>query len=289
MFFITILLWNKNRAAIVTVLPGLGIFGTFLGIVYSLMSLDFMDIRNSLPRLTEGMSIGFISSLLGLGIANVVRIYLEMTNKMTKEEASLSSVVEILNKNNDCLSNLTNTLLDEESNPVVKQVKNLRLEMNEKSGQLINEFKNIKLNLVIIGDGQEMENLQDLAKSLNIFNKCWFYGDCYNESEIANLIYNSDLCISPGNVGLTAIHSLVYGTPVITHSDFNNQGPEFEAIVPGKTGDFFEKNSLESLISVVNNWFNINRDKVPQNCFKIIDKYYNPTYQYNVIKKVIEI
>jgi len=160
------LLWNRNRAAIVNVLPGLGIFGTFLGIVYSLMSLDFMDIRNSLPRLMEGMSIGFISSLLGLGIANVLRIYLEMTNKMT-EEASLSSVVEMLSKNNDYISNLTNTLLDEESNPVVKQVKNLRLEMNEKSVQLINEFKNFAETQAENNANSLIEALEQVMRDFN--------------------------------------------------------------------------------------------------------------------------
>lgn len=54
----------------------------------------------------------------------------------------------------------------------------------------------------------------------------------------AEFIYNADLCVSPGNVGLTAMHSLVFGCPVITHNCFEWQMPEFEAIQPGITGDF---------------------------------------------------
>lgn len=30
------------------------------------------------------------------------------------------------------------------------------------------------------------------------------------------------------------MHSLVYGTPIITHDNFDRQGPEYEAIAPGK-------------------------------------------------------
>ena len=52
----------------------------------------------------------------------------------------------------------------------------------------------------------------------------------YDENEIGDLIYNADLCVSPGNVGLTAIHTLTYGTPVLSHANFPNQMPEFEAI-----------------------------------------------------------
>jgi glycosyltransferase involved in cell wall biosynthesis len=42
-----------------------------------------------------------------------------------------------------------------------------------------------------------------------------FYGESYNERELAPLIALADVCVSPGNVGLTAIHALTYGTPVI--------------------------------------------------------------------------
>lgn len=82
------------------------------------------------------------------------------------------------------------------------------------------------------------QQLQQQVKSYNLANNIWFYGACYDEIKNAALIYNADLCVSPGNVGLTAMHSMVFGTPVITHNDFKWQMPEFEAIEPGKTGDF---------------------------------------------------
>lgn len=60
--------------------------------------------------------------------------------------------------------------------------------------------------------------------------------------------------ISPGKVGLTAMHGLAYGVPIITHGNFDNQMPESEAIQPGVTGDFFEEDSVESLAAVIARW-----------------------------------
>ena len=70
------------------------------------------------------------------------------------------------------------------------------------------------------------------------------YGETFDEAEISKLLNHADLCVSPGNVGLTAMHALAYGVPVATHNDFKNQMPEFEAITPGKTGFSLRKTLL---------------------------------------------
>lgn len=57
----------------------------------------------------------------------------------------------------------------------------------------------------------------------------------------AELIYNADLCVAPGNIGLTAMHAMMFGCPCISHNDFSWQMPEFEAIVPYKTGNFLKE------------------------------------------------
>lgn len=101
--------------------------------------------------------------------------------------------------------------------------------------------RNQPLNLIFIGKGEEQEKLQKMVDNLNIESYVWFYGASYDEKELSNLIYNADICVAPGNVGLTAIHSLVYGCPVITHDNFKEQMPEFEAIQKNVTGDFLSK------------------------------------------------
>lgn len=139
-------------------------------------------------------------------------------------------------------------------------------------------------NLVLVGDGAEKKHLQQLAADLNI--KTWFYGASYNDNETASLIYNADLCVSPGNVGLTGIHTMTFGTPVITHSNFKNQMPEFEAINTGKTGNFFEEDNVESLANTIHNWFmnHKNREKVREACYDEIDTHWTPEFQLKVLQ-----
>jgi glycosyltransferase involved in cell wall biosynthesis len=147
-------------------------------------------------------------------------------------------------------------------------------------------------NLTFIGGGQELKSLMTLAQSLSIENNVWFYGPCYNEAELGNLIYNADLCVSPGNIGLTAMHSMVYGTPALTHNDFKWQMPEFEAIRDGVTGGFFDYGDVNALANSIDLWFdkhNGNREAVRTACFEEIDKYWTPYYQLNILNEVINL
>lgn len=154
------------------------------------------------------------------------------------------------------------------------------LMMLKKSGKIY--------NLVFVGDGVEMENLTQRVIKLQIEKNVWFYGACYDERKNAELVYNADLCVSPGNVGLTAMHALVFGCPVITHNDFDWQMPEFEAIKQNVTGDFFKKDDVKDLVATISRWFATKqkqREEVRKACFEEIDTNWNPNYQMGVIRK----
>lgn len=145
-------------------------------------------------------------------------------------------------------------------------------------------------NLTFIGGGSEMENLKRIAKDLNLNTQVWFYGPCYDEKELSSLIYNADLCVAPGNIGLTAMHAMVFGTPCITHNDFPYQMPEFEAIIPNVTGCFFERNDINNLADNLDEWFTKKQSKrelVRKACMDEIDKNWNPYYQINLFKQVL--
>jgi glycosyltransferase involved in cell wall biosynthesis len=152
------------------------------------------------------------------------------------------------------------------------------------------KFTEYEFNLVIIGDDNEGGvNLQHMVSENQLQENVWFYGACYDEEVIGDLLYNATACVSPGNIGLTAMHSLVYGTPAITHNNFTNQGPEFEAIEAGKTGDFFEENNIDSLIEKIKVWIEkskFEREIIRVNCYKKIDFSYNPNFQFNVINSI---
>ena len=144
------------------------------------------------------------------------------------------------------------------------------------------------VNLIVIGEGPMLSFVTNLSLELN--NSIYFYGPCYEEKVIGKLLANASLCVSPGNVGLTAIHSLSFGTPVITHNNFSNQMPEFEAIEDGVTGAFFKENSIESLKRTIIKWLSehpCKNDDLTNNCYNRIDDYYNPYYQLQIVNLAI--
>ena len=143
-------------------------------------------------------------------------------------------------------------------------------------------------NMTFVGGGEKAEELKQLAERLGLQDSVWFYGPCYDEKELSSLIYNADLCVAPGNIGLTAMHSMVFGTPCITHNDFPYQMPEFEAIKDGVTGTFFKRNDINDLAYKIDEWFKSFKDlreQVRKACMDEIDKEWNPYYQIEVLKK----
>jgi len=145
------------------------------------------------------------------------------------------------------------------------------------------------VNLLFIGDGESRKELTGKAEALGVSERVVFYGACHDEDELAPLIGMADICVSPGEVGMTAIHSMSFGTPVITHDDPLHQMPEFESIVEGETGALFERDSLSSLVQCVTEWLKSNpdREQVRRRCFSMVDSRYNPEYQVQEIVKAL--
>lgn len=148
------------------------------------------------------------------------------------------------------------------------------------------------VNVVLIGTGEDEAALQALSVQLGITSQLWFYGACYEETELGELIYNAQLCVSPGNVGLTAIHAMMYGTPVASHNNFDQQMPESEAIEEGSTGFFFTQGSSASLAQGIDRWLNqhtssSSRETIRLNAFNKVDLLFNPYRQLEVLMQVL--
>lgn len=145
-----------------------------------------------------------------------------------------------------------------------------------------------EFNCILIGDGEEKEHLISLVMDHQLEKNICFYGSCYDDSENGKLIMLADCCVSPGNVGLSAIHCLALGTPVITHENFCNQMPEVEAVVNGKTGFFFTEDSVESLVVAIENFYIPGqKQKMEADCIAFIDEFFNPENQCNIISGAV--
>ncbi len=147
----------------------------------------------------------------------------------------------------------------------------------------------LDLNLAIVGDGPEADRLNALIHSYNLSDRVWMYGATYDEIEVAKLFYNAAVVVSPGNVGLMAIHAMQYGTPVISHGNFETQMPESEAIIEGRTGLTFKEGDLDDLCRAIRQWLDAadDRQQVREACYEVIESHWNSTYQIGLLKSVL--
>lgn len=164
-----------------------------------------------------------------------------------------------------------------------------RLDLVIKSMKLLSD-RNKPVNFLLVGKDVENMNLHELVKECDLEKNVHFFGPCYDDEILGNFFYNADVCVSPGNVGLTAMSAMSFGCPVISHNDFAEQMPEFEAIKPGKTGDFFAKDNIEDLSNKIEIWVSktlAQREEIRKNCFEEIDSRWNIYSESNAFKKAL--
>lgn len=143
-------------------------------------------------------------------------------------------------------------------------------------------------NCLIVGAGNESDRLKNLVVKSGLEDQVLFYGASYNDEMNAQLLMLADCTVSPGNVGLTAIHSLTFGTPVITHDNFFNQGPEVEAVIPDKTGLLFVENNVESLSAAIDDLILHGKKLVMSHyCIEEIKQKWNPSNQARIISNAL--
>lgn len=147
--------------------------------------------------------------------------------------------------------------------------------------------KHRAVNLLVVGDGPQRSHLEAQASAAAV--KAFFAGACYDEQQLAAYFLAANVTVSPGNVGLTCMHSLGYGVPVITHDDPNEQMPEWEAIEIGVTGAVFRKGSAEDLAAQIERW---TRTALPsqstrERCRASIARRYHPRAQAEAIETAI--
>lgn len=152
----------------------------------------------------------------------------------------------------------------------------------------INE-NNRKFNLLIIGEGSELAALKELAQKEKIDQYVYFAGAIYGE-EVFRYLSIAKLSVIPGNVGLSAMHAMALGIPIISHDNFNIQMPEFEAIIEGVTGSFYQEGNIKSLVSKIHYWIfdNSALEKAKQECLRVISSRYHVNYQTKIIQECLE-
>ena len=100
---------------------------------------------------------------------------------------------------------------------------------------------------VIVGAGAREPGLRAAAETAGVRDRVHFVGDRYLEDDLAPLFALADLFVYPKNVGLSLIHALAYGVPVLTGDDLASHNPEVHALEDGVNGALFRHGDAADL------------------------------------------
>lgn len=146
------------------------------------------------------------------------------------------------------------------------------------------EMESMAIRLVVVGAGQEAAHIEQKALECNVDVE--MRGAIYDPEVLALEFNAADAVVSPGKVGLLAIHALEHGVPVITHSEPTRQMPEYEAIQPGRTGELFAYGEPADLARAIHRVINNGKSHYAGNVGAVLAKY-NADYQWDVIERVV--
>lgn len=104
------------------------------------------------------------------------------------------------------------------------------------------------VRIVIIGNGDtERQSLQQRAVELGVDDVMIFERGLYNEEELAPWFLSADVFCYPENIGLSILHALWYGTPVVTSDRRECHNPEIVYHEPGRNGECYRHGDVASL------------------------------------------
>jgi len=104
---------------------------------------------------------------------------------------------------------------------------------------------------VIIGDGDDLLRLRQLAQELGVAEQVRWLGAQYEEANIAPWFLSS-LCFTyPGPIGLSILHAMGYGLPVVTHNDRRRHNPEIVVLREGWNGLMFHDGDINDLANKI--------------------------------------
>lgn len=151
-----------------------------------------------------------------------------------------------------------------------------RLVPYKKVDLVVEAFNRLELPLVIVGTGSEENTLRRQAKA-NIK-----FAGLASDKELVGYYQGCKALIFPQNedFGITALEAQAAGKPVIAYK----AGGALETVIEGKTGIFFEEQTVDSLMGAVRG-FDSQMFK-PENCIRNAQRFSKETFLQKFAKLI---
>lgn len=146
-----------------------------------------------------------------------------------------------------------------------------------------------KVHIALIGEGSERTRLAQLADEHQINKLVHFLGEQYDEAYLGLALSSSDLSVVPSGAGLSIMHALAYGTPVLIHDRVEFHFPEWEAVKDGVTGFYYKYGSVEDLAEKIDRAIfpKPAKARMAEQCRNVIQSTYNPHRQVEIISAMV--
>jgi glycosyltransferase involved in cell wall biosynthesis len=147
-----------------------------------------------------------------------------------------------------------------------------------------------RVHVALIGEGSERKNLEQLSRERGVTDLVHFLGANYNERFLGLALSTADLSVVPSGAGLSVMHAMTYGTPVLIHDRIAQHFPEWEAVEEGVTGFYYKYDDTHDLaVKIEQAIFPVPaKSRMAENCRRVISERYNPHRQVQVFVKAVE-
>ena len=103
------------------------------------------------------------------------------------------------------------------------------------------------LTVAVVGKGPELEALRAQAQRLGLGERARFPGAIYDEEQLGGWFAAATVFCYPANIGLSLLHAMGYGVPVVTGDNIAAHNPEIEALRDGVNGLLFRDGDAADL------------------------------------------
>lgn len=142
----------------------------------------------------------------------------------------------------------------------------------------ISAFNYLQKELIIIGDGPEMQNLKNLAgPTVHLLGR-------KSDREVKTYMQNCRAFIFPGeeDFGIAPVEAMACGKPVLAY----RKGGVTETVLEGKTGEFFNEQTPESLINGLTRLLVAEPNYDPEKIRKQAEKFSREKFEKKIKKLV---